>query len=548
MTRKLFFILALCAASLTGFTSQARNDNRVTFTKEIAPILYQHCAQCHRPDEAAPFSVLRYQDVRPWAKSIREKVVAREMPPWHADAPHGQFSNDARLTQAEIDAIAAWVDSGAPEGNPKNLPPAPKAASTWAIGEPDAVLQMPQAYTLAAQGTDDYIYFRVPTHFTEDKWIQAAEFLPGNRPVVHHALVFVESPSLYRRALDQAKTQGGDLRNPVSVFQTSRGSSEYLDGTVYRTKPDTPVINDLCASTRNSDSGGGPFLLMGYAPGKNADVYPTGTAKRIPAGANLIFQMHYAKTTGQSETDRTSVALRFARQPVEKLVESLMIENYQFAIPPGAAQHTATACYTLPREVELMDFTPHMHVRGKAMKYEVIYPDGKRATLLNVPRYDFNWQTLYMLSQPLRVPQGARLMVTATFDNSAQNKRNPDPTKTVRFGEPTYDEMLIGFVGVARPKPPERPVAKLAPETLAAYEGVYSAGLGPQFTIRQEGGTLYFIIPGQLPLPATPESATKFYFRDVEDAEVVFSKTAAGDGVELQATFGQQKIQAKKRN
>ncbi len=518
----------------------------VTFSKDIAPIFFKNCAQCHRPDDIAPFSVLSYKDVRPWAKSIKEKVVTREMPPWHADPHFGQFQNEMRLSQAEVDAITAWVDGGAKEGSPKDLPSLPKYSETWEVGQPDVVLTMPQEYELPAKGADDYIYIRVPTNFTEDKWIQAAEFRPGNKRVVHHAVVFVESPMFYKMAQDNAKKAGKDASNPISIFEMDAFKNSFRDGTVNRTKPDAPVMNDGCAGNRNSGGGGAP-LLSAYAPGKNADIFPAGTAKRIPAGSNLIFQMHYAKTTGKPEKDRTTVALVFAKQPVEKMIESLLIVNEQFAIPPGAENHEATACSTMRRDVDLVSYFPHMHVRGKAMKYEVIYPDGKRETLLNVDRYFFNWQTLYKLKQPVALPKGSRLMVTGWFDNSTKNKLNPDPTKTVRFGEPTYDEMLVGFVDIARAKPAERPVAKVAPQVLDSYVGEYSAGI-MKFTITREGNLLFFSIPNQPSLPATPETETKFYFKDAEGIEINFVKNEQGEVNEIQAALGQQKVTAKRVN
>ena len=557
MVRRAVFIALLLTASAAALffspsssaSGLSRAKREVTFTRDIAPIFYKNCAQCHRPDDIAPFSVIAYKDARPWAKSIREKVVNRTMPPWHADPHYGEFSNEQRLTQSEIDSIVAWVDGGAKEGNPKDLPPAPKFSHEWLIGKPDVVLSMPQEFTLDAKGADDYIYFRVPTGFTEDKWVQMSEFRPGNRKVVHHAVVFVETPMMYKMAQDNAVKTGREVSNPISVFQMQRGRTMMTEGTVHRTRPDAPVVNDACGQNRNQGRGGGSNgspLLSAWAPGRNPDVYPAGTAKFIPAGSNLIFQMHYAKMTGQPEKDRTSMALSFARQPVEKMIETLLVVNDLFAIPPGAEDHEANACQTLGRDVELVNFMPHMHVRGRAMKYEIIYPDGKRVTLLDVPQYDFNWQTLYQLKKPLAIPKGTRFVVTAHFDNSAKNNRNPDPTKTVRFGEPTYDEMLVGFVDYAREKPKERTIAKVDPQMLDAYVGEYSAGLGPNFTITREGSLLFFTIPGQPALPATPASETTFFFRDIDGAQVTFIRSEQGEVSELQAEFGPQKIKAKR--
>lgn len=547
-----FIALLGVAAWLALPTAQADNSKTakpaaaITFTKDVAPILFKNCAQCHKPDDIAPFSVLSYKDVRPWAKSIREQVVARAMPPWHADPNHGDFENNPRLSEAEINTIAAWVDGGAREGNAKDLPAMPDFKTSWEIGQPDVVLTMPHEYELPAKGADDYIYFRVPTGFTEDRWVQAAEFRPGNRRVVHHAVVFIETPAMYRMAQDIARKTGRDVQNPISVFEQDGSPSMTKEGTVQRTKTDAPVVNDACSTKQGNSGGSGIPILSAYAPGRNADVYPTGTAKRIPAGANLIFQMHYAKTTGKPEKDQTSMALSFAKQPVAKMVETLLIVNELFAIPPGAENHAANACYTFRRDVELINYMPHMHVRGKAMKYEVVRPDGQRETLINIAPYNFNWQTLYKLKQPVPVAKGSRVIVSAVFDNSAKNKLNPDPTKTVRFGEPTYDEMLVGFIDYARPKPVARTVAKIDPKIYDAYVGEYALGLGPKFSIERDGAKLMFVIQGQGSFEALPESETKFFFQEIEDASVVFVKNERGEVVEMQAQFGAQHLKAKR--
>ncbi len=551
MKSKIFFTLAIlgfCSLAILQNTEAAGKKSApaaVTFSKDVAPIFNKACAQCHQPKDIAPFSVMSFKDVRPWAKSIREKVISKEMPPWHADPHFGNFSNDMRLSQAEIDTIVAWVDGGAIEGNPKDLPKLTNPRETWEIGKPDVVLTMDKPYQLPASGADDYIYIRVPTNFTEDKWIQASEFRPGNKRVVHHAVVFVESPAFFKMAQEEARKNGGDVKNPVTLIQDQPDSNEFRDGTVIRTKQDAPVLDDACGANRSS-GGGTNLLLAAYAPGRNADVYPLGTAKMIPAGSNLIFQMHYSKTTGQPESDQTSMALSFAKAPVEKVVETMLIMNNRFAVPAGAENHAANACTTVRRDIELVNYMPHMHVRGKAMKYEVIYPDGKSETLIDVGRYNFNWQTLYKLKNPVAIPKGSRIKVSAVFDNSAKNKMNPDPTKIVRFGEPTYDEMLVGFVDYARPKPPLKVAVKVDPAVLAKYVGDYSMGMGPTFTIKVENGILSFSVPGQGSLVATPKSETEFFFKDMEDAAVSFVMDEKGEVTGLNAEFSGQKLKAKR--
>jgi hypothetical protein len=541
---------AFCVfASFCSFLPFLLPPRHVSFSKDVAPILFKSCASCHKPDDIAPFSVLNFKDVRPWAKSIREKVINREMPPWSADPRYGDFSNNPSLSQNEIDTIVAWVDQGAREGDPKDLPPAPNFDEAWEIGKPDVIIAMPEEYTLAAAGADDYIYFRVPTNFTEDKWIEAVEFRPGNKRVVHHAAVFIESPDLLEMAKANANRRGQpfDPRAVPSLFESQSGSVLRKEGTVRRVGPDAPVMDDGCSSSNGGAIGGssaGARLLCVYAPGRNADIWPAGTAKRAPAGSNFIFQMHYAKTTGKPEKDRTIVGLRFARAPVEKMIESRDVTNFFFKIPAGAENHEATACYTFPRDAQLINYMPHMHVRGKDMKYEVIYPDGRRETLLSVD-YNFNWQTLYQLKKPVPIPKGTKLMVTAHFDNSAKNARNPDPTRAVRFGEPTYDEMLVGFVDFTREMPKERIIAQVDAGIYDSYAGEYATGLGPKFTILREGDKLFFAAPGQPRIQAFPESETRFFFKIV-DAQVTFFKNDQGEVTELLFEMGRQKIRAKK--
>jgi hypothetical protein len=492
---------------------------------------------------------LSYKDARPWAKSIREKVASREMPPWGADPRHGEFSNDARLKQSEIDTIVAWVDGGANEGAPKDLPPAPDFSDAWMVGKPDVTLTMPEEFTLDARGADDYIYFRVPTKFAEDKWVQAAEFRPGNKRVVHHAVVFVETPQMIEAAKTMAKRSGRefDPHNGASVFERAPGPEAlfFKEGSVWRTRMDSPVVDDACAQSnsgvRTVSASAGSTILTAYAPGKNPDVYPPGAAKRIPAGSNLILQMHYSKTTGKAEKDRTSVGLVFAKQPVEKTVETLTVINSLFLIPPGAENHKATACYNVPRDLQFVNYFPHMHVRGKDMKYEVVYPDGRRETLLSVDKYNFNWQTLYVLKNPLSIPKGSRFVVTAHFDNSAKNKYNPDPAKPVRFGEPTYDEMLVGYADVIRV------IAKLDPKLLDAYVGEYQVGPGINFTIMRESGKLFAVAQSFGKNELLLDFEDRFTI-NLMGAQLTFVRNEKGEVSELTIDINNQTIRAKKIN
>ncbi|MEW6209328.1 MAG: cytochrome c [Acidobacteriota bacterium] len=376
---------AVCLFGLRADASDSKGS--VTFAKDVAPILFNNCASCHRPGEIGPMSLLSYKETRPWARSIKEKVLSRQMPPWHADPNHGEFANDRRLAQKDIDTIVAWVDQGAKEGDPRDLPPTPQFLDGWAIGKPDVVFHLPKETAVPAEGVVEYLYFNVPTGFTEDKWIQAAEIRPDKRDVVHHIIVFVQPPP-------------------------NRGQQS---------------------------------LLVGYAPGEQPAVMSRGVAKKIPAGSNLIFQVHYTPT-GTEKRDRSYVGLVFAKGPVQNELQTRPIMNMRFAIPPGDPNYEVTSSFTFPEDGEIHSLMPHMHLRGKDFLYKVTFPDGTSKVILSVPRYDFAWQTYYTLKQPIRAPKGTRVDCLAHFDNSTRNKYNPDPTKEVRWGDQTWEEMMIGWM------------------------------------------------------------------------------------------------------
>ena len=451
-------ILSLIALTVAGIflfqqTSRANGTaaKQVTFSKDIAPILFKSCAECHRPGEGSPFSVLSFKDVRPWAKSIREKVARKTMPPWHADPHYGVWANDRRMSQAEIDSIVAWVDGGSKEGDPKDLPPAPKFTNGWAIGTPDIVLPMPEAFTLEASGPDEYQYFTIDPGFKEDVYVQSAEARPDNRKIVHHIIAFIQPPSDKPRP-DLSKYSKEEIAKLRA--QMEKNSPTYREGFLIRTKQDAPVVDDGCASTtggklgrvdRGQDMENGQ-LLAGYAPGMNQAIWEPGTVKKVPAGSKIVFQMHYSKVAGSVQKDQSSIGLILAKNEPKKLVHTYGISNNAFLVPAGAENHRVTACWVAKEDIHLINFMPHMHLRGKAVEYKAFYPDGKSEILLNVPEYDFSWQTVYYFKQTKAIPKGTKIMVTGYFDNSTKNKYNPDPAKTVRYGEPTYDEMMIGWM------------------------------------------------------------------------------------------------------
>jgi hypothetical protein len=530
MRRKGFSLLLAITLCLTGglifiSTSSANNNPKsaknVTFAKDVAPIFNKNCAECHRPGESAPFSTMSYKDVRPWAKSIKEKVVNRTMPPWHADPQHGQFSNNRSLTQKEIDTIVAWVDGGAPEGNPKDMPPAPQFTDGWNISKPDVVIQA-EEHTYKP-GADEYQYFDVPTNFTEDKYVAQVEARPGNRKIVHHIIAFIVpagTPNMGKMTAEQRYK---------AMEQQLKSSPFYRDGYLMRMKPDQPVYDDGCAE--GAPRGGTDNLLVGYAPGRNADIFAPGTARKVPAGATIRFQIHYSNqtlTNTSIEKDRSMIGLVFAKEPPQKLVITNSIGNIFFKIPAGAENHQVTACRTLKRDTVVYGLEPHMHLRGKAMEYKVFYPDGKSEVLLNVPNYSFAWQTNYLLKEPKRLPKGTKIMVTALFDNSAKNKFNPDPTKDVRYGEPTYDEMMLGFIDYVSEMPT---VAQLDPKVLDSYVGKYEVRQNVFANVTREGNNLVVQLPLQPKLVFEPYKDDRFFLRNT-DTDLVVIKNDKGEAIE----------------
>ena len=507
-------------------TTAAVTTEPVTFSRDIAPILSRKCVSCHSPGNIGPMSLQTYKEVRPWLEEILEKVVSRQMPPWHAAPGDIEFANERRLSDLEIEKIASWIKQGGKEGELKDLPASVPEAPASHIA-PDAIFSMEKEYTLQSSLTDHYLYFRVPTNFKEDTWVQAVEFRVGNPKVVHHAVAYIET---LEHVAQEARLNPGTQGSKVwSLLDTQLPSVELMDGTTRRIKPNAPVVNDGCSAPDAEEIGGrnNSDVLSVYAPGKEADVWPPGTAKKIPAGSNIVLQMHYSKSPGTVEKDRTSVALVFAKAPVEKMVGTRSILNQLFAIPPGAGNHEVTACWTYQRDVELISFMPHMHVRGKSMRYEIELPNGKRQKLLDVPEYDFHWQTSYVLKKPLLVPAGSRIKVTAHFDNSERNMHNPDPRKLIRQGSATTDEMMIGFVNYIVPKPPDRVVIKVDSKVYDAYVGSYEFDSAASVTILKAGEKLFLEANGQR-AELLPISETTFV-PEGRDSRITFLKSATDE-------------------
>jgi hypothetical protein len=441
MVRKTLIVTAVCvlgsilAVRILRAQSPIATSSGPTFSRDVAPILYKNCTSCHRPGEIGPMSLLTYQGVRPWAKSIAARVTAGTMPPWHADPTIGEFQNDRRLSPAERETLLQWVANGAPEGDPKDLPAPPRYADGWMIGQPDAVLTMREDYPIPATGTIAYQYFEVPTNFTEDKFIQAFEVRPGNRAVVHHVIVYTRPPA----PAERPRPVPG-ARRPVPVFEFADGM-EIPAGQTGGPKLPPDQQKPLGPNDRPAPKMLGPSIGA-YVPGTSSRVYMPDAAARLVAGSTLIFQMHYT-TTGKETTDRTSIGLIFAKTPPKIELRSTALINGNFQIPAGDPDYRVDAEMTVNRDVTLWGMLPHTHVRGKRWSYEVTFPDGSRQTILSVPKYDFEWQTDYVFKRPLTLPKGTRLHATAWYDNSVGNKSNPDATKHVWWGDQTWEEMMF---------------------------------------------------------------------------------------------------------
>jgi hypothetical protein len=413
-------LLGFCASALM---LAATNPSQPTFYKDVLPVLQKRCQQCHRPGEPAPMSLLTYQQVQPWAKAIREALLTHKMPPWPADPRYGHFANDRSLSRQELDTVVSWVDAGARVGDPAEAPPPAHFIEGWGIDKPDAVFTMPHEFHVPASGVLQYQYIVIPSGFTEDKWVQEAEARPGNRKLVHHMIAYVRPPG-------------------------SQWLKDAQPGIPYvPPQEDREARRRRRARERNSPP---PELLVGFAPGLPPAILRPGQAKLVKAGSDFVFQMHYT-ADGKPDTDRSSIGLVFAKQPPMERVFTTSALNDKFVIAAGAPDQEVESEVTLYKPAKLVDMMPHMHMRGKDFTFIADYPDGHSEVLLKVPHYNFHWQLLYTLAEEKLLPAGTRIHCVAHFDNSRNNPANPDPTKEVRWGDQSWDEMMIGWFDVAIP-------------------------------------------------------------------------------------------------
>lgn len=359
----------------------------LTFHRDIAPILHAKCAPCHHPDAAAPFPLIKFKDAFEHSAMMREVIQERRMPPWFADVRHGTFQNNRALTVEEIRVISQWIQAGCVEGDPAQSPIEPEYSNQWRIGKPDLIMRMPTVYRVPAKGPIKYQFFYTKVPFKKDMWIQKAEIRPGNRAAVHHLIVSWRFPG-------------------------STAPPEWITATI---------------------------------PGGDPTIFPEGMARRIPAGAELVWQVHY-NATGKPEEDQSEIGFVFSEVAPRKQVQLYGLYNNSFEIPPGANNFQVKAQLTTPRDLFILAFFPHMHGRGKDFEYRAEYPNGKTEVLLSLPQYDSNWQTTYRLKQPKRIPAGTVIRCVAHFDNSSKNPTNPNPKVPAIWGEQSWDEMMIGYM------------------------------------------------------------------------------------------------------
>jgi len=421
------FSLAVCAVVVViaaAAPARAADTSSPTFSKDVLPILQKNCQSCHRPGEIGPMALLTYEQARPYARAMKRATESKKMPPWFADSSVQHYSNDMSLSTADIATIGSWADAGAPEGNPADAPPARQFGEGWNIvgagKTPDKVVQMPAIYQIPATGTIEYTYIIIPTGFTEDTWVTAAEIRPGNRTLMHHAVLYLRTPG-------------------------SQWLHEYPKNVPFVPRPREGTEGRSSDGDRTAEGSLADEWLVGYVPGAPPYTLPDDTAFLIKAGSDFVLQLHYT-ANGTAGVDQTRIGLNIAKQAPGKRAFIALVADPSFTIPAGDPAYSAKARFTLAADAEILGAGPHMHLRGKAMDMQAVYPDGSKETLFNVPRYDFNWQQLYQFGSGKKAPKGTRIEVTGTWDNSPSNRFNPNPQVDVKWGDQSWEEMLLGLV------------------------------------------------------------------------------------------------------
>jgi hypothetical protein len=412
-------VLAIAASAHAADTS-----NPPTFSKDVLPILQKNCQSCHRPGEIGPMPLLTFDQARPYARAIKRATETKKMPPWFADSTVQHYANDMSMSAADIATLGAWSDAGAPEGTKADAPAPRQFAEGWNIvasgKTPDKVIQMPEAFQIPAKGTVEYTYIILPTGFTEDTWVTAAEIRPGNRALMHHAVLYLRTPG-------------------------SQWLHEYPKGVPFVPKPREGTEGRSSDGDRQTEGSLADEWLAGYVPGSRPYALPEDTAFLVKAGSDFVLQLHYT-ANGSAGTDLTRIGLTLSKQAPARRAFIALVNSARFKIPAGDPAYSAKALETLAVDAEILGAGPHMHLRGKAMDLKATYPDGRAETLFSVPRYDFNWQQMYDFGAGKKAPKGTRLVVTGVWDNSESNRFNPNPKVDVTWGDQSWEEMLLGIV------------------------------------------------------------------------------------------------------
>jgi len=367
----------------------------IAYSTQIAPLLQKNCVSCHSPGNIGPFAMSSYQKVKGWSAMIEEVLIDRRMPPWHADPHYGKFANTRSLSSAELHTLLGWIQQGCPRGDGADpLTNAAPPAVAWTLGSPDFTVSLPKPQQIPATGTLNYRYVDSEFVMPEDAWLRAAVCRPGNAKVVHHVIIRARYPDGYKDASSES------------------------------------------------------YLFTSWVPGLQAGDFPAGTGVFVPKGTRFNFELHYT-TTGQAQTDQSELGLYLAKEPAKRRLEVRASDMRDFELAPGDPDSKHFSHYCFKRDSIIYDLSPHMHLRGSWFKFQLLYPDGRRETLLSVPQYDFNWQTSYRLTTPKQVPAGTWMLCTGGHDNSAKNPNNPDPSKRIKWGLQSWDEMFMGFMTVA---------------------------------------------------------------------------------------------------
>jgi hypothetical protein len=410
-----------------------------TYSREVSRIMQAKCQRCHRPNDVAPFALMNYSDARTWADDIKRVIEERQMPPWKPVPGQGEFRDNFGLTEDERTTIRLWANAGAPEGDPAELPQPLPDTGEWHLGQPDRILQMAEPYVVPRR-KDTYRCFVIPTGLAEDRFVSAVQVLPGNRQVVHHVILFLDSTGQAEKL---------DAKDPEPGYECFGGPGIDLgDGGL------TAAIDLLSG-------------LGGWVPGSRTQHLPTGVGLFLPQRAKIVMQVHYYPA-GRPGPDQTKVGLYYSKAPVERRLRYLPVLNTTFRIPPGDADHEVKATLPIPPllDAHLIQIVPHMHLLGRKIAVQA-ERNGRQTSLIGIDDWDFNWQGFYTYVEPVALPAGTMVRLTCRFDNSSENPRNPhNPLTTVRWGEGTEDEMCLAFIGITFDRENLLPFAPRGPSSV----------------------------------------------------------------------------------